>query len=149
VRENRLHFTYNYVATEITTITAEVALPEGHVHVRALFTRTGSGGELELFYDDVPVGQGVIATTTPLTYGTPGFAVGIPAGRTDRRATGRTMRTRADDLAPRRRRSVGARSGARRSGALAGGSWPPSSDARAAEVALRSSTIIVVRGPES
>jgi hypothetical protein len=36
---------------------------------------------VELFYGDVPVGSGQIARTTPLTYGTPGFAIGFqPAG---------------------------------------------------------------------
>jgi arylsulfatase len=81
IDENRLHFTYNYVATEITTVTAEVTIPSEPVVVKASFTRTGVGGDLELFYGDVPVGQGHVPTTTPLTYGTPGFAVGFqPAG---------------------------------------------------------------------
>jgi hypothetical protein len=36
---------------------------------------------VELFYGDVPVGRGHVARTTPLTYGTPGFAIGFqPAG---------------------------------------------------------------------
>jgi arylsulfatase len=81
VDDDRLHFTYNYVATQITTVTAEVTIPSGPVIVRATFTRTGPGGDLELFYGDVPVGQGHVPTTTPLTYGTPGFAVGFqPSG---------------------------------------------------------------------
>ncbi|HEX3795186.1 MAG TPA: arylsulfatase [Acidimicrobiales bacterium] len=79
--DGRLHFTYNYVATQITTISAEVALPSEPVHVRVVFTRTGAGGDVELFYGDVPVGRGQVAATTPLTYGTPGFAIGFqPAG---------------------------------------------------------------------
>jgi arylsulfatase len=79
--EGRLRFTYNFVATEITTVTAEVAIPSLPVVVKATFTRTGAGGDLELFYGDVPVGQGHIRRTTPLTYGTPGFAVGFqPSG---------------------------------------------------------------------
>ena len=81
VDDGRLHFTYNYVATQITTVTAEVILPSEPLTVRAVFTRTGAGGDLELFYGDVPVGLGQIPRTTPLTYGTPGFAVGFqPAG---------------------------------------------------------------------
>ncbi len=81
VEDDRLHFTYNYVATEITTVTAEAAIPSLPVVLKVAFTRTGSGGDVELFYGDVPVGQGHIPTTTPLTYGTPGFAVGFqPAG---------------------------------------------------------------------
>jgi arylsulfatase len=88
--DGRLHFTYNYVATQITTITAEVILPSEPLTVKAAFTRTGAGGDLELFYGDVPVGRGRIPRTTPLTYGTPGFAVGFqPAGPIDPALHGR------------------------------------------------------------
>jgi hypothetical protein len=45
---------------------------------------------VELFYGDVPVGSGQIARTTPLTYGTPGFAIGFqPAGPIQPGLTGR------------------------------------------------------------
>jgi len=55
-----------------------------------VFTRTGAGGDVELFYGDVPVGRGQIPVTTPLTYGTPGFAVGFqPAGPIHPGFTGR------------------------------------------------------------
>jgi arylsulfatase len=81
IDDDRLHYTYNYVATQITTVVAEAPLPLEPLTVRIDFTRTGAGGDVELFYGDVPVGQGQIARTTPLTYGTPGFAVGFqPAG---------------------------------------------------------------------
>ncbi len=81
IDEGRLRFTYNYVATQITTTTAEVTVPSEPLTVRVIFTRTGAGGDVELFYGDVPVGNGRIPVTTPLTYGTPGFAVGFqPAG---------------------------------------------------------------------
>ena len=69
------------MATEITTVTAEVTLPSGPTVVKVVFTRTGAGGDVELFYGDVPVGPWAVPRTTPLTYGTPGFAVGFqPAG---------------------------------------------------------------------
>jgi hypothetical protein len=81
IEDNRLHFTYNFVATQITTVSAEMTLPAEPVTVRVVFTRTGAGGDVELFYGDVPVGNGRIERTTPLTYGTPGFAIGFqPAG---------------------------------------------------------------------
>ena len=81
IEENRLRFTYNFVATQITTVSAEMTLPSQPVTVRVVFTRTGAGGDVELFYGDVPVGNGQIERTTPLTYGTPGFAIGFqPAG---------------------------------------------------------------------
>ena len=57
LHDGRLHFTYNYVATQITTIAAEVILPSEPLTVKAVFTRTGAGGDLELFYGDVPVGK--------------------------------------------------------------------------------------------
>ena len=81
VRDGHLHFTYNFVALEVTTIRAEVALPREPVTVRAVFTRTGGGGDLVLLHGHDPVGSGTIPHTTPLTYGTPGFTVGFqPAG---------------------------------------------------------------------
>jgi len=90
IDEGRLHFTYNYVATEISTVVAEVELPQQPVIVKVVFTRTGPGGDVELFYGDVPVGNGSVPRTTPLTYGTPGFAVGFqPAGPIDVRLSGR------------------------------------------------------------
>ena len=90
IDQGRLHFTYNFVATQITTVTAEVTLPSEPLTVKAVFTRTGAGGDLELFYGDVPVGTGQIPRTTPLTYGTPGFAVGFqPAGPIHPGFTGR------------------------------------------------------------
>ena len=90
IDEGRLRFTYNYVATQITTISAEVILPSEPLTVRVVFTRTGAGGDVELFYGDVPVGNGQIPVTTPLTYGTPGFAVGFqPAGPIHPGFTGR------------------------------------------------------------
>jgi arylsulfatase len=88
--DGRLGFTYNYVATQITSVVAETPLPTSPVTVRVVFTRTGPGGDVELFYDDVPVGRGVVPVTTPLTYGSPGFAVGFqPSGPIDRRLVGR------------------------------------------------------------
>ena len=90
VKDARLHFTYNFVATQITTVAAEATLPTGPVTVRVVFTRAGPGGTVELFYGDVPVGSGQVARTTPLTYGTPGFAVGFqPAGPIDPGLNGR------------------------------------------------------------
>jgi arylsulfatase len=83
VQNRRLHYTYNFVGPEITTVAAEVELPRGGVTGRVVFTKAehGRGGEVALFYDDVPVGNGAISHTTPLTYGTTNFAVGYqPSG---------------------------------------------------------------------
>ena len=80
LEDGRLHFTYNYLATRITTVTAEVTLPTEPLTVSAVFTRNGAGGEVELYYGVVAVGRGHVDTTTPLTYGTTGFAIGFQAG---------------------------------------------------------------------
>jgi hypothetical protein len=85
LRGRRLHFAYNFVGTEITVASASVELPVGRVAVRVAFTPRaggpGSGGDVALFYGDVPVGEATIARTTPLTYGSHGFAVGYqPSG---------------------------------------------------------------------
>jgi arylsulfatase len=73
----RLHYTYNFLGTEVTTISASVDLPAGPIVAYAEFTSNGSfGGEMQLRYDDVPVAQGAIPRTTPITYGMHGFAVG-------------------------------------------------------------------------
>ncbi len=90
IHDNRVCFTYNFVATQITTVTADVALPRVPVTVKIVFTKTGPGGDVELWYDDVSVGRASVPQTTPLTYGTPGFAVGFqPAGPVDERLVGR------------------------------------------------------------
>jgi arylsulfatase len=83
VQNRRLHYTYNFIGTDITTVTAEAELPSGGVTGRVVFTKAGRGrgGDVALFYDDVPVGNGTITHTTPLTYGTTNFAVGYqPSG---------------------------------------------------------------------
>ena len=78
LHDRRLRYVYNFVGTDITTVAAEVDLPAGPVVARLTFTRDGGpGGEVELWYDDVPVGRGTVPRTTLLTYGTPGFAVGF------------------------------------------------------------------------
>ncbi len=82
VKDRRLHYTYNYVASKIVTISASVDLPAGPVVARLVFTpagRPGRGGTAQLYYDDVPVGEGEITRSTPITYGTHGFSVGFQA----------------------------------------------------------------------
>jgi hypothetical protein len=81
IRQRRLHYAYNFVGTEITIVAADVELSPGAVTGRVVFTRSGRGGEVALFYDDLPVGVGTVPRTTPVTYGTPCFAVGyLPSG---------------------------------------------------------------------
>lgn len=82
VKDRRVHYTYNFVASRIVTVSAEVDLPPGPVTVRLLFTPAGGpgrGGQVQMFYDDVPVAEGELRRTTPITYGTHGFSVGFQA----------------------------------------------------------------------
>jgi arylsulfatase A-like enzyme len=77
----RLHYAYNFLGTDITSIGASVDLPPGRIVARAVFTLTGSfTGDVQLFYDDVPVAQGHVPRTTPITYGMHGFTVGYQGG---------------------------------------------------------------------
>ena len=84
LRDRRLHYAYNFLGTEVTVASASVELPAGRVDVRVAFTpaasKPGSGGDVALFYGDVPVGEATLARTTPLTYGSHGFAVGYQPG---------------------------------------------------------------------
>jgi arylsulfatase len=81
LRHGRLHLTYNHLGTTLTTIAAEVVLPTGPVEARIEFSPTGAhAGDVDLFYGDVPVGQGHILRTTLVTVGVHGFTVGYQRG---------------------------------------------------------------------
>jgi len=81
LRHGRLHFTYNHLGTTLTTVAAEVVLPVGPVEARIEFTPTGAhAGDVDLFYGDVPVGQGHVPRTTLVTVGVHGFTVGYQRG---------------------------------------------------------------------
>jgi arylsulfatase len=81
VKGRRLHFAYNFVGTEITVVPASAELPVGLVEVKVVVTRgeIGTYG-VELWYGDVPVGEGKVERRTPITYGMTGFAVGYQPG---------------------------------------------------------------------
>jgi arylsulfatase A-like enzyme len=81
VRDGRLHYTHNRLGTTVTTVSAEVALPVGPTLARVEFRPTGRfQGDVDLYYADLPVGQGHVAATTPITYGMEGFSVGYQRG---------------------------------------------------------------------
>ena len=77
----RLHYVYNFLGNASTTVSAEVALPPGPVVARAVFQPTARfAGDLDLFYDDLPVAEGHVPRTVPVTYGMTGFSVGYQRG---------------------------------------------------------------------
>jgi arylsulfatase len=81
LKGRRLHYVNNFLGVELTTVSASVALPAGRVVARAVFTPSGGNrGDLALFYDGVPVGEGSIPRTMPISYGAGGFAVGYQPG---------------------------------------------------------------------
>ena len=83
VRDGRLHYTYNHLGSVETTVVAEVELPPGPVTARVEFRPTGRfAGDVDLYYGDLPVGQGHVPRTNAVTYGTEGFAVGYQRGGT-------------------------------------------------------------------
>ena len=79
LKGRRLHYTYNYLGAEITTVSASVPLPAGEVIGRMTFTPTGNGeGDVMLYYGDVPVAEGHIAHMSFLFAGS--FAIGHQPG---------------------------------------------------------------------
>jgi arylsulfatase len=80
-KDNRIHFVHNLLGATVTTVSATVALPPGPVAARVVFTPTGRfQGDVALYYDDVPVGEGHLSMTTPVSYGVEGFTVGYQRG---------------------------------------------------------------------
>lgn len=81
VKDRRLHYVHNLLGAAEFTVSASVELPLGRTAARVVFTPTGRfQGDVELFYGDVPVGEGAIARTTPISYGMHGFSVGYQRG---------------------------------------------------------------------
>jgi arylsulfatase len=77
LKDRRLHYHYNFVGTEHTTVSASVELPIGKSVAVLTSTPNGFGGaDVELRYGDVPVGAGTVPRTTPVTYGMSPFCVG-------------------------------------------------------------------------
>ncbi|MEY2404737.1 MAG: hypothetical protein QOD38_2288, partial [Acidimicrobiaceae bacterium] len=81
IKDNRLHYVHNLLGATITTVSASIPIPAGRVAARVVFTPTGRfQGDIALYYDDIPVGEGHLARTTPITYGVEGFTVGYDRG---------------------------------------------------------------------
>lgn len=81
LKGGRLHYVHNLLGLQRTTVSASVVVPKGPVVARVVFAATGSfRGDVALFYDGVPVGEGTIPRTTPITFGMEGFAVGYQPG---------------------------------------------------------------------
>ena len=89
VKDRRLHYTYNFVALDDRhglRVGRAAGRPGGGAG--SCSRRAGRPGQrrrpAQLYYDDVPVGEGEITRTTPITYGTHGFAVGFQPARRHR-----------------------------------------------------------------
>lgn len=81
IQNRRLHYVNNLLGATVTTVSSSVPLPVGRVNARVVFTPTGRfAGDIALYYDDVPVGEGHVARTTPVSYGVEGFTVGYQRG---------------------------------------------------------------------
>jgi arylsulfatase len=77
LKNRRLHYAYNFVGTETTTVSASVELPPGKSVAVMTSAPNGFGGaDIALRYGDVPVGEGTVPRTTPVTYGMSPFCVG-------------------------------------------------------------------------
>jgi arylsulfatase len=90
VRDNRLHYTYNYVADERFHVAGDVDIPDGRHALSFEFEPTGEAqpmqgkgapGIAKLFVDGSPAGQGPLPVTIPLTMGlASGVSIGADVG---------------------------------------------------------------------
>ena len=81
IRGNRLHYVHNLLGASVVTVSASVDLPVGKTAARVVFTPTGRfRGDVTLYYGDVPVGEGHLDRTTPISFGVEGFSVGYQRG---------------------------------------------------------------------
>jgi len=77
VRDNRLHYMHNFLGLHRFVAEASVPVPRGQHRLIVDFSMTGRfKGNVELYYDDLPVGSAEIPMTVPFFYGTAGFTVG-------------------------------------------------------------------------
>ena len=80
-KDNRIHYVHNLLGATLYTVSATLPLPAGTVAARVVFTPTGQfQGDIAFYYDDIPVGEGHVARTTPITFGVEGFTVGYDRG---------------------------------------------------------------------
>ena len=72
VHEGRLKYCYNFLGIEHYMITAEQPIPAGKHQVRMEFNYDGAGlgkgGDVTLYHDGKPVGQGRVERTQPMIY---------------------------------------------------------------------------------
>lgn len=81
VKNRRVHYAYNRLGAQVQTVAATTDLPTGPVTVRISYTPAGPNqGEIRLFQDDSPVGQGSIRTAPRNFAGAPGIALGFQRG---------------------------------------------------------------------
>jgi arylsulfatase len=82
LQDGRIHWTYNFLGAQYTTISSEDPLPPGPCTITLSFTPTGRfEGDIVIARDDAPIAKGHIARTTPITYGIiGGFSVGYQRG---------------------------------------------------------------------
>jgi hypothetical protein len=76
-----LHYVHNFLGLQRFVAAANVAVPAGAHRLVVEFTMTARfKGNVELYYDDLPVGAAEIPMTVPFFYGTAGFTVGYLRG---------------------------------------------------------------------
>jgi len=81
VKDKRLHYVHNFLDLYYFSVSAEVDLPVGVHTLRVEFKSTGRfKGEVNLYYDDLPVGSGAIPATVPVFFGVFGLTVGYLRG---------------------------------------------------------------------
>jgi arylsulfatase len=86
VKDGRLHYSYNYVADQYFDIEGDTDVPTGRHALSFEFVPTGEAapregkgtpGDLKLFIDGQPAGEGSLPVTIPLAMG---LAAGVSVG---------------------------------------------------------------------
>jgi arylsulfatase A-like enzyme len=81
LQDRRVHWTYNWLGAQVTTVSSDEDLPAGRLEVELTFTPTGRfQGDVVISRDGAPIGKGHVPATTPVTYGLVGFTVGYQRG---------------------------------------------------------------------
>jgi arylsulfatase len=90
VKDGKLHYSYNYVADQYFHIDGDTDIPAGRHALSFEFVPTGEAapregkgapGDLKLFIDGEPAGEGSLPVTIPLAMGlAAGVSVGLDAG---------------------------------------------------------------------
>ncbi|WP_075590500.1 arylsulfatase [Labilibacter marinus] len=72
VKNNKLHYTYNFFNTDRYNVSSSINLPQGELELKMEYTQEsedwGGGGTAKLFVNGKEVGSGVVGKTVPIRF---------------------------------------------------------------------------------